>query len=139
MAKSIAEQLQRRVAFRRAIKQAVQRTMGRGAKGIKVTAGGRLGGSEMSRRETEKQGRIPLHTLRADIDFGIAEAHTTFGRIGVKCWIYKGDILPEQRPGARPMPRGASEAAPVEEASIVTAAEQTGVAPAETPAAPASE
>jgi small subunit ribosomal protein S3 len=68
--------------------------MGRGAKGIKVMVGGRLGGSEMSRRETEKQGRIPLHTLRADIDFGIAEAHTTFGRIGVKVWIYKGDILP---------------------------------------------
>ena len=95
VARSIADQLQRRVAFRRAIKQGVQRTMARGAKGIKVMVGGRLGGSEMSRRETEKQGRIPLHTLRADIDFGIAEAHTTFGRIGVKVWIYKGDIMPE--------------------------------------------
>jgi small subunit ribosomal protein S3 len=94
VARSIADQLQRRVAFRRAIKQGVQRTMQRGAKGIKVTVGGRLGGSEMSRRETEKSGRIPLHTLRADIDFGIAEAHTTFGRIGVKVWIYKGDIMP---------------------------------------------
>jgi small subunit ribosomal protein S3 len=132
VARSIAEQLQRRVAFRRAIKQAVQRTMGRGAKGIKVTAAGRLGGSEMSRRETEKQGRIPLHTLRADIDFGIAEAHTTFGRIGVKCWIYKGDILPEQRPGARTVRRGAGEAVPVEEGSIVTAAEQ-GATPADDP------
>ena len=94
VARSIAEQLQRRVAFRRAVKQGVQRTMQRGAKGIKVVVAGRLGGSEMSRRETEKQGRIPLHTLRADIDFAIAEAHTTFGRIGVKCWIYKGDIEP---------------------------------------------
>lgn len=101
VARSIAEQLQRRVAFRRAIKQGVQRTMQRGAKGIKVTVAGRLGGSEMSRRETEKNGRIPLHTLRADIDFGTAEAHTTFGRIGVKVWIYKGDIMPEpKRPRA---------------------------------------
>ena len=101
VARSVAEQLQRRVAFRRAIKQSVQRTMQRGAKGIKITIGGRLGGSEMSRRETEKSGRIPLHTLRADIDFGMAEAHTTFGRIGVKVWIYKGDIMPEpKRPRA---------------------------------------
>jgi small subunit ribosomal protein S3 len=97
VARAIAEQLQRRVAFRRAIKQAVQRTMQRGAKGIKVTIAGRLGGAEMSRRETEKSGRIPLHTLRADIDFGIAEAHTTFGRIGVKVWIYKGDVPPEPK------------------------------------------
>jgi small subunit ribosomal protein S3 len=97
VARSVAEQLQRRVAFRRAIKQAAARTMSRGAKGIKIMVGGRLGGSEMSRRETEKQGRIPLHTLRADIDFGQAEAHTTFGRIGVKVWIYKGDIVPEEK------------------------------------------
>jgi small subunit ribosomal protein S3 len=103
VARSIAEQLQRRVAFRRAIKQTVQRTMARGAKGIKVAVAGRLGGSEMSRRESEKQGRIPLHTLRADIDFGIAEAHTTFGRIGVKVWIYKGDIMPEPK-RVRPAP-----------------------------------
>lgn len=101
VARSIAEQLQRRVAFRRAIKQTVGRTMARGAKGIKVVVAGRLGGAEMSRREAEKQGRIPLHTLRADIDFGIAEAHTTFGRIGVKVWVYKGDIMPEpKRPRA---------------------------------------
>ena len=122
VAKSIADQLQRRVAFRRAIKQAVQRTMGRGAKGIKVTAAGRLGGAEMSRRETDKAGRIPLHTLRADIDFGIAEAHTTFGRIGVKCWIYKGDIMPEQGRAAPSITRSGD--AGVEEGSIVTAAEQ---------------
>ncbi|MBF6600074.1 MAG: 30S ribosomal protein S3 [Dehalococcoidia bacterium] len=114
VARSIAEQLQRRVAFRRAIKQTVQRTMQRGAKGIKVVVGGRLGGSEMSRRESEKQGQIPLHTLRADIDFGIAEAHTTFGRIGVKVWIYKGEIMPE--PKRRPEEAGggpsASEGSP---------------------------
>jgi small subunit ribosomal protein S3 len=113
VARSIAEQLQRRVAFRRAIKQTVARTMARGAKGIKVVVGGRLGGSEMSRRESEKQGQIPLHTLRADIDFGIAEAHTTFGRIGVKVWIYKGEIMPE--PKRRPEGGGgpsASEGSP---------------------------
>jgi small subunit ribosomal protein S3 len=102
VARSIADQLQRRVAFRRAMKQSVQRTMQRGAKGIKVKVSGRLGGSEMSRKEGEMDGRVPLHTLRADIDYGLAEAHTTFGRIGVKVWIYKGDILPppKKRPQA---------------------------------------
>ena len=119
VARSIADQLQRRVAFRRAIKQAVQRTMQRGAKGIRVRVGGRLGGSEMSRNETEKAGRVPLHTLKADIDFGIAEAHTTFGRIGVKVWIYKGDIEPvinrphvDGRPEIVPDAPLAQEAAP---------------------------
>jgi small subunit ribosomal protein S3 len=91
----VAEQLERRVAFRRAMKQAVTRTMQRGARGVRIQVGGRLGGAEMSRRETEKEGRVPLHTLRADVDFGQAEAATTFGRIGVKCWIYRGDVLPE--------------------------------------------
>jgi small subunit ribosomal protein S3 len=95
VARSVADQLERRVAFRRAMKQAVTRTMQRGARGVKIQVGGRLGGSEMSRRETEKDGRVPLHTLRADVDFGQAEAATTFGRIGVKAWIYRGDILPE--------------------------------------------
>jgi len=95
VARSVADQLERRVAFRRAMKQAVTRTMQRGARGVKIQVGGRLGGSEMSRRETEKEGRVPLHTLRADVDFGQAEASTTFGRIGVKAWIYRGDILPE--------------------------------------------
>ncbi|HEY8490392.1 MAG TPA: 30S ribosomal protein S3 [Dehalococcoidia bacterium] len=97
VARSIADQLERRVAFRRAIKQAASRTMQRGAKGIKVIVAGRLGGAEMSRREMEMVGRVPLHTLRADIDYGLAEAHTTFGRIGVKVWIYKGDVLPERQ------------------------------------------
>jgi len=97
VARSVADQLERRVAFRRAMKQAVTRTMQRGARGVKITVGGRLGGAEMSRRETEKEGRVPLHTLRADVDFGIAEARTSFGRIGVKAWIYRGDVLPEVR------------------------------------------
>ena len=98
VAKSVADQLERRVAFRRAMKQSVQRTMQRGALGCRVKIGGRLGGSEMSRTEHEMQGRVPLHTLRADIDFGQAEAHTTFGLIGVRCWIYKGDITPDTNP-----------------------------------------
>ena len=97
VARSVADQLERRVAFRRAMKQAVTRTMQRGARGVKIQVAGRLGGSEMSRRETEKNGRVPLHTLRADVDFGIAEANTTFGTIGVKAWIYRGDIVPEIR------------------------------------------
>lgn len=97
VARSVADQIERRVAFRRAIKQAAQRTMQRGAQGVRIAIAGRLGGAEMSRRESETAGRVPRHTLRADIDYGIAEAHTAFGRIGVKTWIYKGDILPEAR------------------------------------------
>ena len=98
VARSVAEQLERRVAFRRAMKQSVQRTMQRGALGCRVRISGRLGGAEMSRSEMEMQGRVPLHTLRADIDFGQAEAKTTFGQIGVRCWIYKGDITPDTNP-----------------------------------------
>ncbi|MDP2726636.1 MAG: 30S ribosomal protein S3 [Dehalococcoidia bacterium] len=97
VAKGIAEQIERRVAYKRAIKQAVTRGMQRGAKGIKVLASGRLGGAEMSRRELERAGQVPLHTLRADIDYGFSEAKTTFGRIGIKVWIYKGDVLPEHK------------------------------------------
>ena len=100
VARSVADQLERRVAFRRAMKQSVQRTMQRGAEGCKIKIGGRLGGAEMSRSEYELQGRVPLHTLRADIDYGQAEARTTFGIVGVKCWIYKGDIAPDQSPFA---------------------------------------
>src|SRR5918912_1282557 len=111
VARSVAEQLEKRVAFRRAMKQAVSRGMRFGAKGIRVQVSGRLGGSEMSRRESDRDGRVPLHTLRADIDFGIAEAHTTYGTIGVKCWVYRGEILPGNRePAAGPAP-AASEAA----------------------------
>ena len=95
--RSIAEQLEKRVSFRRAMKQAVQRTMRANAKGIRVVCGGRLGGAEIARTEKEIEGKIPLHTLRADIDYGLAEAHTTFGVIGIKVWIYKGDVLPSKR------------------------------------------
>jgi small subunit ribosomal protein S3 len=109
VARSVADQLERRVAFRRAMKQSVQRTMQRGALGCRVKIAGRLGGSEMSRQEQEMQGRVPLHTLRADIDFGQSEAATTFGRIGVKCWIYKGDIAPDQTPFALAGAEGGTE------------------------------
>ncbi len=94
IAQGVADQLGQRVSFRRAMKRAVQTAMKAGAQGIRVQCGGRLGGAEMSRKEWYREGRVPLHTLRADIDYGAAEAATTFGRIGVKVWIYKGDILP---------------------------------------------
>jgi small subunit ribosomal protein S3 len=97
VAENIAAQLERRIAFRRAMKQSVSRTMRMGAKGIKVLCGGRLGGAEIARSEGTRDGSIPLHTLRADIDYGTAEAHTTYGRIGVKVWIYKGEVLPEAK------------------------------------------
>jgi len=94
IAQGVADQLAGRVSFRRAMKRAVQTAMKAGALGIRVQTGGRLGGAEMGRREWYREGRVPLHTLRADIDYGFAEARTTFGRIGVKVWIYKGEILP---------------------------------------------
>jgi small subunit ribosomal protein S3 len=95
VARSIAERLEERIPFRRAMKQATFRTLQAGAKGIKVTCGGRLGGAEIARSETLHQGQMPLHKLRADIDYSLVEAHTMMGRIGVKVWIYKGDIMPE--------------------------------------------
>lgn len=94
VAESIASQLEKRIAFKRAMKQAVMRAMRQGAKGIKIMVSGRLGGAEIARREWTWEGSIPLHTLRADIDYGFAEAHTTYGIIGVKVWIYKGQVLP---------------------------------------------
>lgn len=94
VAENVAMQLERRVAFRRAMKKAVQTAMKFGAKGIRIACAGRLGGGEMSRREWYREGRVPLHTLRADIDYGLAEARTTYGIIGVKCWIFKGEVLP---------------------------------------------
>jgi small subunit ribosomal protein S3 len=95
VAQSIAEQLQNRVAFRRAMKRALTSAMRSGAKGVKVQVSGRLGGAEMARTESYSDGRVPLHTLRADIDYGFFEAKTTTGRIGVKCWINKGEVMPE--------------------------------------------
>ena len=93
VADSVASQLERRVMFRRAMKRAVQNAMRQGAEGIKVQVGGRLGGAEIARSEWYREGRVPLHTLRADIDYGTAEAHTTYGIIGVKVWIFKGEIM----------------------------------------------
>jgi small subunit ribosomal protein S3 len=97
VARAVAEQIERRIAYRRAMKQAMFRTMQAGAKGIKINLAGRLGGVEIARRQMMHQGQVPLHTLRADIDYGFTEAHTTLGQIGVKVWIYKGDILPEAK------------------------------------------
>ena len=97
VAANIAQQLARRIAFRKAMKQAIQRTMKAGAKGVKISVSGRLGGSEMARREWDREGRIPLGTLRADISYGQIHAHTTYGRIGVKVWIYRGDFAPERQ------------------------------------------
>ena len=98
VARSVAEQMERRIAYRRAMRQAMFRTVQAGAKGIKISVAGRLGGAEIARRQTAHEGQVPLHTLRADIDYGFTEARTTMGRIGVKVWIYKGQILPEAKP-----------------------------------------
>ncbi|MBI4202588.1 MAG: 30S ribosomal protein S3 [Chloroflexi bacterium] len=97
VARSVADQLQRRIAFRRAMRQAVTRAMQSGAQGIKIVCSGRLGGAEIARTEKVMVGRVPLHTLRADIDYGLAEAATVMGRIGVKVWLYKGDVFPKPR------------------------------------------
>ena len=96
VAENVATQLERRVAFRRAMKKSVQTAMKFGAKGIRLACSGRLGGAEMARYEWYHEGRVPLHTLRADIEYGTTEAHTTYGAIGVKCWIFKGEVLPQR-------------------------------------------
>ncbi len=105
LAQNVAGQLERRIAFRKAIKQSIQRTIKAGAKGVKIQVSGRLGGSEMSRTEWDKEGRIPLGTLRADISYGVVHAHTTYGRIGVKAWVYRGEQLGERPGSARTEPR----------------------------------
>ena len=97
VAENICNQLERRISFRRAMKQAMQKTMKAGALGIKTAVSGRLGGADMARTEFYKEGTIPLQTLRADIDYGFYEANTTYGKIGVKVWIYKGEVLPEKK------------------------------------------
>src|SRR5437899_1303274 len=104
VSESIAQQIEKRIAQKRAIGQAIQRTMRMGAHGIRVLVAGRLGGAEMARREAGKDGKVPLHTLRADIDYGFSEAPTTYGNIGIKCWLYRGDILPDQRRLMKEMP-----------------------------------
>jgi small subunit ribosomal protein S3 len=161
VAQSIAEQLQNRVAFRRAMKRALTSAMRSGAKGVKVQVSGRLGGAEMARTEGYSDGRVPLHTLRADIDYGFVEARTTTGRIGVKCWINKGEVMPEgyrtgaddeeelaprsfrRRGGDRQRPQGdrqrppqqrqQQQAPPAAPAATESAAAEQPAAPAETP------
>jgi small subunit ribosomal protein S3 len=136
LAQNVAGQLERRIAFRKAIKQSIQRTIKAGAKGVKIQVSGRLGGSEMSRTEWDKEGRIPLGTLRADISYGVVHAHTTYGRIGVKAWVYRGEQLGERPGSARTEPRAPRRTAPAprtrggraatdgaaEEAAVATAA-----------------
>jgi small subunit ribosomal protein S3 len=168
VAQGVAEQLSGRVQFRRAMRKAMQTTMRSGAKGIRIQCSGRLNGAEMSRTEFYREGRVPLHTLRADIDYGFYEAKTTFGRIGVKVWIYKGEVAGTRaerqaqaaaragvpgRGGARPQRSGGAErpsrgtrptradrdgGAP-EAAAASTPAAEAPAAPASTDAAPGTE
>jgi small subunit ribosomal protein S3 len=111
VAESIAQQLEKRVAYRRAMKQAIQRSMRSGVKGIKIMIAGRLGGAEIARTEWSKEGRIPLHTFRADIDYGVAEAMTVFGIIGVKVWIFKGEVMPGEEALSNVKPKSARDEA----------------------------
>ena len=134
VAQSIADQIQRQVSFRRATRQAVQRSMQAGAQGIRVAVSGRLGGAEIARREKAMDGRVPLHTIRADIDFGMAEARTQMGQIGVKVWVYRGDIVTEATPEELAR-RSALIATPV--VTVENGATASAVAVAETPAAAA--
>ena len=143
VARAVAEQIERRVSHRRAIKQAAMRAMQRGAQGVRIRIAGRLGGSDMSRVDQERQGRVPLHTLKADVDYGTSEAKTTLGRIGVKVWIYKGDKVTERTAPprsaverARAAGGGAAAEAPI--AAGAPAVAETPVA-AEKPAAEAPE
>src|SRR5690348_14153601 len=151
VANNIVDQLEKRIAFRRAMRQALQRTMKAGAKGIKVQCGGRLGGAEIARVERNFEGKVPLHTLRANIDYAHSEAYTTFGRIGVKVWVYLGEVLPDGKTQGAPTPalqsrpprrsgapRGPrpSRPAPVTDGRPPAEAPAGGTAPAET--APAS-
>jgi small subunit ribosomal protein S3 len=106
---NIAQQLERRVSFRRALKQAIQRSMRSGAKGVRVQVSGRLGGAEIARTEGYSEGTVPLHTLRADIDYALSEAHTTYGRIGVKVWVYRGEVLPQRTRTANEQSQDAAE------------------------------
>ena len=133
VAENVASQLEKRIAFRRALKQTLMRSMRAGAKGVKIQVSGRLGGSEMSRREWDRDGRVPLHTLRANIDYGKAEARTTFGRIGVQCWLYLGDFVTATgepiAPGKdRAEDRGLEDRVPVAPARVTEApAEQAEI------------
>ena len=146
VANNIIDQLEKRIAFRRAMRQAIQRTMKAGARGVKVQCAGRLGGAEIARVERNFEGKVPLHTLRANIDYAQVEAYTTYGRIGVKVWVYLGEVLPEGRPRSeqetRPLrerrPRRAKAEASAEGAPAPAAAAATPETPAATPAAAAN-
>jgi len=133
VSRAVAEQIERRIAYRRAMKQAIFRSMQAGAGGIKISASGRLGGVEIARRQVMHQGRVPLHTLRADIDYGVSQAHINMGRIGIKVWIYRGDVLPERPPEEFEETAPPAAEALVEEAATLVAAEATAPA-AEKPA-----
>ncbi len=124
VAKTIAEQIERRIAYRRAMKQVMLRTMQAGAKGVRVNCAGRLGGAEIARRLSMHEGQVPLHTLRADIDYGFVEAHTTMGLIGIKVWIYKGQVLPEAKAEE-------AEEAPAETAAEVSVEVKPSIEPGE--------
>jgi small subunit ribosomal protein S3 len=135
VAQNIVDQLEKRIAFRRAMKQAIMRTMKAGARGVKVQVSGRLGGAEIARTERNADGKVPLHTLRADIDYANVEAFTTFGRIGVKVWIYRGEVLPDH---ARPPEReGRGERPQFRDRTRSGRGRRTG--PASVPEAPAAE
>jgi small subunit ribosomal protein S3 len=138
VAQNVAGQLERRIAFRKAIKQSIQRTIKAGAKGVKIQVSGRLGGSEMSRTEWDKEGRIPLGTLRADISYGVVHARTTYGRIGVKAWVYRGEQLGERPGSARTEPREARRPARTRTRTATTTGRGSATAVAERPAAEAS-
>jgi small subunit ribosomal protein S3 len=139
LAQNVAGQLERRIAFRKAIKQSIQRTIKAGAKGVKIQVSGRLGGSEMSRTEWDKEGRIPLGTLRADISYGVVHAHTTYGRIGVKAWVYRGEQLGDRPGSARTEPRAPRRAAATTTRSRSTPRPTAEAAPSEPVAAAAVE
>lgn len=119
VAENVALQLERRVSFRRAMKKSIQTTMDFGAKGVKIRCAGRLGGAELARVESYHEGVVPLHTLRADIDYGFAEARTLYGKIGVKCWICKGETKPKERDAARPVAPLPPPAAPAPVTPVV--------------------
>jgi len=141
VADSIAQQIEKRVMFRRAMKRAVMSTMRSGALGVKVRVSGRLNGSEIARTEWYREGRIPLHTFRADIDYGLSEAHTTYGVIGVKVWIFKGEVFDKsdlEKQGAEGEAAAAANAAPAATAPAVAATAPAVAAPAAAVAAPAA-
>ena len=144
VARMVAEQIERRISYRRAMKQTISRAIQAGAKGVRISCAGRLAGAEIARRQTIHEGQVPLHTLRADIDYGFTEAHTTLGRIGVKVWIYKGDVLPEpkileaEEIPAEVVASGGVEAKPSIVTEIVTDVTELEEKPAE-PVAPVAE